>query len=292
MSPARVGARGRFGQLPLGQRRSAAAPGGAHLTDLSEVMVAAASGAVAGCRASTWPEAGRLRRPGLLSATARSTSSWRTTCRTTSPIPVGPLLHSPACCVPPASCWRRPTAVAPRCRGDVSRRARRAGLPSTSSTSSSAGRPEEILRTAFGSVTWRVHPSTMVCTDPAFVLEFIASSPAGQDAHPISGWRSKRRWQTSAQEGGQMIDHHRAGCFVPTDPLPRCGRPVPGRLISLRAMRRSHASPARTTPSPAMGCFHRPFISFRAPSWASSPPATTSFRWRSWALITSSAVSP
>ena len=28
---------------------------------------------------------------------------------------------------------------------------------------------EEILRTAFGSVTWHLHPSTMICTDPADV---------------------------------------------------------------------------------------------------------------------------
>src|SRR5665213_2676707 len=45
-------------------------------------------------------------------------------------------------------------------------------------------------------------------------------------------------------------------------------------------------------PMPEMGCFHRPFISFRAGWCASSPPATTSFQWASCALMTSSAALP
>ena len=39
-----------------------------------------------------------------------------------------------------------------------------------------------ILRTAFRSVRWQLHPSTMVCTDPADVVAFIASTAAGRDA--------------------------------------------------------------------------------------------------------------
>src|SRR6478752_10228010 len=43
---------------------------------------------------------------------------------------------------------------------------------------------------------------------------------------------------------------------------------------------------------PLIGCFQRPFMSLRAGSWAVSPAATASLRCWSWALITSSAVSP
>src|SRR5688572_23325081 len=45
-------------------------------------------------------------------------------------------------------------------------------------------------------------------------------------------------------------------------------------------------------PMPLMGCFHRPFMSFRAVSCDVSPAATASRRCWSWALITSSAVAP
>src|SRR5579864_6399198 len=41
-----------------------------------------------------------------------------------------------------------------------------------------------------------------------------------------------------------------------------------------------------------MGCFHRPFISCRAGWCCTSPPSTISRRWRSWALMTSSAEAP
>src|ERR1700687_5757249 len=43
---------------------------------------------------------------------------------------------------------------------------------------------------------------------------------------------------------------------------------------------------------PDLGCLHLPFISFKAPLCASSPPATDSLRCLSCALITSSAVFP
>ena len=45
-------------------------------------------------------------------------------------------------------------------------------------------------------------------------------------------------------------------------------------------------------PIPEMGCFHRPFISFAAGRCSSSPPFAISLRWRSWAVMTSSAVAP
>src|SRR5229473_5665034 len=45
-------------------------------------------------------------------------------------------------------------------------------------------------------------------------------------------------------------------------------------------------------PIPAMGFFHLSFIIFKALLCVSSPLATTSFKWRSSAFITSSAVFP
>src|SRR4051794_17814081 len=62
--------------------------------------------------------------------------------------------------------------------------------------------------------------------------------------------------------------------------------------------RQASGSPAKSRltlryhPSPAIGRFHLPFMSFRAGSCAPSPPSTISFKCLSWALITSSAVEP
>jgi SAM-dependent methyltransferase len=78
---------------------------------------------------------------------------------------------------------------------------------------------EEILRTAFGSVTWHLHPSTMVCTDAADVLAFIASSPAGQDATPEQRVALEEAVAARfAQEGGQMTITKQSGCFVAKGP--------------------------------------------------------------------------
>ncbi len=74
---------------------------------------------------------------------------------------------------------------------------------------------EEILRTAFDSVTRHLHPSTMICTDPADVLAFIASSPAGQDATPEQAVALNEAVATRfAEEGGQMTITKESGCFV------------------------------------------------------------------------------
>ena len=76
---------------------------------------------------------------------------------------------------------------------------------------------EEILRTAFGSVTWHLHPSTMICTDPGDVLAFIASSPAGQDATPEQAAALEAAVAARfAREGGQMTITKESGCFVAT----------------------------------------------------------------------------
>jgi SAM-dependent methyltransferase len=76
---------------------------------------------------------------------------------------------------------------------------------------------EEILRTAFDSVTWHDHPSTMVCTDPEDVIAFIASSPAGQDASPEQRVALREAVEVRfAAEGGQMRVTTESGCFVAT----------------------------------------------------------------------------
>ena len=49
---------------------------------------------------------------------------------------------------------------------------------------------------------------------------------------------------------------------------------------------------SRYQPIDRTGCRQRPFMSSCAGSWAASPPRTASRRWRSCALMTSSAVSP
>ena len=76
---------------------------------------------------------------------------------------------------------------------------------------------QDILLSAFGSVTWHLHPSTMVCTDPADVVAFIVSSPAGQDASDEQ--REALREAVDArftEQGGQMTITTEAGCFVAT----------------------------------------------------------------------------
>ena len=190
------------------------------LTDLSEGMVAAASGAVAGL-------------PGIDLAGAHVCDA--------QDLPFGDgafdvvvanhmLYHVPDPRRAAAAFARvlRPAGVllaatnGPRHLGavaDVSRTA--LGWSSLDFVDKQFGRStgEEILRTAFGSVTWRVHPSTMVCTDPADVLEFIASSPAGQDATPDQRVALEEAVAARfAQEGGQMTITTEAGCFVAQDP--------------------------------------------------------------------------
>jgi SAM-dependent methyltransferase len=82
-----------------------------------------------------------------------------------------------------------------------------------------------ILRTAFGSVSWQLHPSTMVCTDPTDVVAFIASTAAGRDASPEQLVALEEAVAARfAHEEGQMTITTEAGCFVATDPggtLPR-----------------------------------------------------------------------
>jgi SAM-dependent methyltransferase len=102
-----------------------------------------------------------------------------------------------------------------RAIADVSRAA--LGWSSLDATDGRFGRTtgEDILRSAFGSATWRRHPSTMVCTDPADVVAFIASSPAGQDASDEQMATLRDAVDARfAEEGGQMTITTEAGCFV------------------------------------------------------------------------------
>ncbi len=74
---------------------------------------------------------------------------------------------------------------------------------------------EEILHSAFASVIWHLHPFTMICTDPADVLAFIASSPAGEKATPAQRVALEEAVAARfAEEGGQMTITKESGCFV------------------------------------------------------------------------------
>lgn len=73
--------------------------------------------------------------------------------------------------------------------------------------------------------------------------------------------------------------------WTPALVSPRRNQGSSGREANFRLVLLYH-------PIPEMGFFHRPFISFRALWCVSSPPATISFRWRSCAFMTLSAVVP
>jgi SAM-dependent methyltransferase len=80
---------------------------------------------------------------------------------------------------------------------------------------------EEVLRAAFASVTWHLHPSTMVCTDPADVVAFLESSTAGQEASPAQRVELRDAVRARfAQGGGQLAVQVEAGCFIARDPTP------------------------------------------------------------------------
>ena len=84
-------------------------------------------------------------------------------------------------------------------------------------------------------------------------------------------------------------DHHQGP--MPLNHTSATGGALSGR-VSPRPVRRTPASSSLYHPMLAMGCGQRPFISLNALSCAASPAATTSFRWRSCAFMTSSAVWP
>ena len=76
-----------------------------------------------------------------------------------------------------------------------------------------------ILGTAFASVEWQPHPSTMVCTDPDDVFAFIASTAAGQEASADERLALKEAIEDRFRaEGGTMTVTVETGCFVARDP--------------------------------------------------------------------------
>jgi SAM-dependent methyltransferase len=77
-----------------------------------------------------------------------------------------------------------------------------------------------ILGTAFRSVEWQQHRSTMVCTDADDVFAFIASSAAGQDASPGQRHTLEDAIQARFREGGGALAiTTEAGCFVARSPV-------------------------------------------------------------------------
>ena len=80
-------------------------------------------------------------------------------------------------------------------------------------------RGAEILGTAFVSVDWRPHPSSMVCTDPYDVFAFIASTAAGQEASADERLALKDAIEDRFHaEGGSMTITVETGCFVARHP--------------------------------------------------------------------------
>ena len=76
-----------------------------------------------------------------------------------------------------------------------------------------------ILGTAFASVEWQPHPSTMVCSDPYDVFAFIASTAAGQEASADERLALKEAIEDRFRaEGGAMTVTVETGCFVARDP--------------------------------------------------------------------------
>jgi len=79
----------------------------------------------------------------------------------------------------------------------------------------------EVLGTAFASVEWRLHPSSMVCTDPYDVFAFIASTAAGQEASGDERIALKDAIEDRFRaEGGTLAVTVEAGCFVARHPGP------------------------------------------------------------------------
>jgi SAM-dependent methyltransferase len=76
-----------------------------------------------------------------------------------------------------------------------------------------------ILGTAFGSVEWRPHPATMVCTDPEDVFAFIVSSSAGHETSPEQLARLRRLIEARfAAEDGSLTVTIETGCFIAREP--------------------------------------------------------------------------
>jgi SAM-dependent methyltransferase len=76
-----------------------------------------------------------------------------------------------------------------------------------------------ILGSAFGSVAWHAHPSTMVCTDPEDVYAFIVSSAPGHESTQEKLATLQRAIEGRfAAEGGSLKITTDAGCLVADDP--------------------------------------------------------------------------
>jgi SAM-dependent methyltransferase len=79
-----------------------------------------------------------------------------------------------------------------------------------------------ILGTAFATVEWQPHPSTMVCTDADDVYAFIASTAAGQEASPGQLVALQRAIEDRITAGGGALSvTTEAGCFVARGPASR-----------------------------------------------------------------------
>jgi SAM-dependent methyltransferase len=78
-----------------------------------------------------------------------------------------------------------------------------------------------ILETAFGDVTWHVHPSTLACDDPEVVVTYILSSPTAQEAQPEQRAALADAVAARFEAGGGVVHMTmESGCFVAREPSP------------------------------------------------------------------------
>jgi len=76
-----------------------------------------------------------------------------------------------------------------------------------------------ILGTAFATVEWQPHPSTMVCTDVGDLYAYIVSTAAGQEASPEQLVALRRAIEDRMTAGGgSLAVTTESGCFVAGGP--------------------------------------------------------------------------
>lgn len=84
-----------------------------------------------------------------------------------------------------------------------------------------------LLSTAFGSVEWHEHPSTMLVTDPSDVEAYITSSTAAQAASPEARAGLHRAVEERFRSAGGALEvRTESGCFVARRPAKGPGTPL------------------------------------------------------------------
>ena len=78
---------------------------------------------------------------------------------------------------------------------------------------------EPLLRACFGSLAFHRYDDTLRCTDPADVVDFLCSSPPGEDAGPADLERLRAAVDRRFEAGGGTFEITKdVGLFLATDP--------------------------------------------------------------------------